>query len=305
MTNPHLIDSFLEMMVAEKGAAKNSLMAYSRDLSDLAENSAAPLSDLKTTDLQAWLSELNKRGLSPATAARKLSAVRQFYLFLYRDGLRGDNPAAVLESPRLERRLPKILTEQDVDQLMTVAANAAQPKGLEAGSNHKALRLLALLETLYATGMRIQELVTLKRRAFIPETVMLTVRGKGNKERQVPLGAPARKALMDYCMARDASPLQNSDYLFPSRGKEGHLTRRRVGQLLKDLAIEAGLNPASVSPHKLRHAFATHLLAHGADLRSVQKLLGHADISTTQIYTHVLEERLKKLVQESHPLAKG
>lgn len=308
----HLIEQFLEMMVAEKGCAKNSLLAYQRDLVDLSDFATQPLESLSTNDLQSWLADLKSRALATSTAARKLSAIRQFYLFLYRDGLRTDNPAALLESPRQTRPLPKVLSEKDVDRLLAAASfqaangldGTADGKAIDSGSA-KDVRNLALLEALYATGMRIEELVTLPRRSFGVDSVMLTVRGKGNKERLVPLGSPARKALLDHVRLRDKGALKDSVYLFPSRGKEGHLTRRRVGQLLKDLAVQAGLMPSAVSPHKLRHAFATHLLAHGADLRSVQKLLGHADISTTQIYTHVLEERMKKLVQENHPLAKG
>lgn len=297
MADHHLIDQFLEMMAAEKGCAQNSLLAYERDLRDLSDFSADPLITLSTADLQAWLGDIRARGLSASTAARKLSAIRQFYLFLFRDGLRGDNPATLLESPRTSRPLPKVLSEKDVDQLLTAAQRAASTGDI------KYVRNLALLECLYATGMRIEEMVTLPRRAVSVDTVMITVRGKGNKERLVPLGTPARAALLAYLPLRDKGKEKDSPYLFASRGKEGHLTRRRVGQLLKDLAIDAGLLPSQVSPHKLRHAFATHLLAHGADLRSVQKMLGHADISTTQIYTHVLEERMKKLVQENHPLA--
>ncbi|WND03955.1 site-specific tyrosine recombinase XerD [Temperatibacter marinus] len=297
MSDVALIDQFLEMMAAEKGSARNSLLAYQRDLLDLSETVSGSLEHASTSDLKAWLASIQKRGLSNSTAARKLSAVRQFYLFLFRDGLRFDNPAAILESPRIARPLPKVLGEIDVQKILEAAHHQA------ATGDLKTLRNLALIETLYATGLRIQELVSLPRAIFGPDTVVFTVTGKGNKDRMVPLGGPARKALRTYCLARDASSEKESVYLFPSRGKEGHITRRRVGQMMKDLAIEAGMMPSKVSPHKLRHAFATHLLAHGADLRSVQKLLGHADISTTQIYTHVLDERLKKLVQEKHPLA--
>lgn len=297
MSDAALIDQFLEMMAAEKGCAQNSLLAYARDLQDLSEFASVPLMALSTEDIQVWLADLRERQLAPSTTARKLSAVRQFYLFLYRDDLRPDNPAALLDSPKQARPLPKFMSEGDVGKLLDTASE-------QAGSGRmKDVRLLALIETLYATGLRIQELVSLPRSVLGPESVVMTVRGKGGKDRMVPLGTPARKALLAYVAHRDMGADKDSPYLFPSRGKEGHLTRRRVGQMLKDLAVKAGLTPSFVSPHKLRHAFATHLLTHGADLRSVQKLLGHADISTTQIYTHVLEERLQKLVQDKHPLA--
>ncbi len=297
MSDRNLIDQFLEMLAAEKGRAENSLQAYDRDLTDLLEFCPKSILAIEADDLRAWLADLVTRGMAPSTSARKLSAIRQFFLFLYRDGLRGDNPATTLESPRLPRPLPKVLTEKNVDKLLEMAAHTASFGRLSG------LRLNAIVEMLYASGLRVNELVTLPRRAVGADNVMLMIRGKGGRDRMVPIGRKARSALHSYLLARDKSKDKDSPYLFPSRGVDGHLTRRRVGQLMKDLALDAGISPSAVSPHKLRHAFATHLLAYGADLRSVQQMLGHADISTTQIYTHVLEERMKKLVQEKHPLA--
>jgi len=300
----HLIEQFLEMMVAEKGRALNSLLAYRSDLTDFMEFCPKPLMDATPEHIRDWLANLSARGMAASTTARRISAVRQFYLFLFRDGLRSDNPSANLESPRRGRPLPKVLSEADVDALLYRAT--------ELAGNHKlrTLRQLTLLEMLYATGMRISELVTLPRRSIHKDTTMLLIKGKGGRERMVPLGGKAKEALTRYLTVLDDSANNDagsnkhpSPYIFPSSGKEGHLTRRRVGQMLKDLAIEAGIMPSQISPHKLRHAFATHLLAHGADLRAVQQLLGHVDISTTQIYTHVLEERMKALVQSSHPLS--
>ncbi|NVJ69619.1 MAG: site-specific tyrosine recombinase XerD [Alphaproteobacteria bacterium] len=297
MTDASLIDQFLEMLAAEKGRAKNSLQAYERDLTDFAEHSTCKLIDADAQDIRDYLAGLYWRGLKAGTVARRLSALRQFYLFLYSDGLRGDNPAKNIESPRPEQKLPKVLSEADVDRLLDTAELQANGGGVAEK------RLHALVETLYATGLRVSELVTLPKRAVGPDTAMIMVRGKGGRERMVPLGDKARHALLDHMAAVAVSPFKDSPYLFPSRGKEGYLTRRRVGQLMKDLAVAAGVMPSAVSPHKLRHAFATHLLAHGADLRAVQQMLGHADISTTQIYTHVLEERLKSLVLTKHPMS--
>lgn len=296
MSDPALIDQFLEMLAAEKGRARNSLLAYRRDLEDFCEKSPATLGHASSDHLRAYLERLHRDGLKSGTVARRLSALRQFYLFLYTDGLRKDNPAKNIESPRPEQKLPKVLSEQDVDRLLDTAEAAAEAGSMAARRRH------ALVETLYATGLRISELVTLPKRAVGPDTTMIMVRGKGGRERMVPLGDKARRALSDYMALRNLSSHKDSPFLFPSGGREGHLTRRRVGQLMKDLAVEAGVMPSAVSPHKLRHAFATHLLAHGADLRAVQQMLGHADISTTQIYTHVLEERLKSLVLTKHPM---
>ncbi|MBV1901939.1 MAG: site-specific tyrosine recombinase XerD [Kordiimonadaceae bacterium] len=296
MRNSDILEQFLEMLVAEKGRAHNSLLAYSRDLNHFIEVTAVSFEAAQAEDIRVYLDFLHKEGLKASTIARRLSAIRQLFLFLYRDGLRADNPAANIESPRIAQPLPKLLSEQDVDQLLDTAEQMA------SGGKLEYLRLHALVETLYATGFRVSELVTLPRRAVGADTSMIVVQGKGGRERMVPLGDKARVSIRLYLNALKAVEGQPSPYLFPSRGKEGHLTRRRVGQLMKDLAVQAGIMPSAVSPHKLRHAFATHLLAHGADLRAVQQMLGHADISTTQIYTHVLEERLKTLVLTKHPL---
>lgn len=299
MSDAGLIDGFLEMLVAEKGRAKNSLMAYRRDLEDFAGFTPSTLEHTGADDIRDYLADLHRRGLKSGTVARRLSAIRQFYLFLYTDGVRTDNPAKNIESPRAEQRLPKVLSESDVDRLLDTAEDMART------GNMPEKRLHALVETLYASGLRVSELVTMPKRALGADTTMIMVRGKGGRDRMVPLGDKARHALSDYMAARARTPFRDSPYLFPSSGKEGHLTRRRVGQLMKDLAVAAGVMPSAVSPHKLRHAFATHLLAHGADLRSVQQMLGHADISTTQIYTHMLEERLKSLVLTKHPMSDG
>jgi integrase/recombinase XerD len=236
--------------------------------------------------------------LAPRTGARRLSALRQFYRFLYAEGLRGDEPTAALDSPHQGRPLPRVLSESEVDALLAAARSRDGPEGL---------RLAALVEVLYATGLRVSELVALPLAAVRRDPRVLLVRGKGGKERMVPLGEPAREALSAYLEVRRRFCPAGRDprWLFPSRAASGHLTRHRFAQLLKALAVEAGVDPGKVSPHVLRHAFASHLLEHGADLRAVQQMLGHADISTTQIYTHVLNERLRRLVETHHPLARG
>ncbi|MEX1306296.1 MAG: site-specific tyrosine recombinase XerD [Rhodovibrionaceae bacterium] len=293
------IESFLEMLAAERGAALNTLEAYRRDLRDFSATlGGCPVEEAGSEAIRAYLAKLSASGLAARTLARRLSALRQFYRFLYAEGLRGDNPATAIDSPRQGRSLPKVLNEREVEALL---AAARERKGADG------VRLRALIEVLYATGLRISELVTLPLSAVARDPRVLIVRGKGGKERMIPLGEAARAALADYRGLRPQAFLKtgaDSPWLFPSRGKGGHLTRHRVAQLLKELAAEAGLPPAKVSPHVLRHAFASHLLDHGADLRAVQQMLGHADISTTQIYTHVLNERLKTLVSEHHPLAR-
>ena len=297
---PAHVDAFLEMMTAERGAAKNTVQSYGNDLDALNAYLLARKTDLagaSTERLRGWLSAETGRGMSAGTAARRLSTLRQFYRFLLGEGLRADDPAAALDSPRRGRSLPKILSVAEVDALFAAAAGAPGAAGL---------RLRALLETIYATGMRGSELVTLPVAAVERDPQMLIVRGKGDKERLVPLSEPAREALAAWRVARDGLGLapRSRPFLFPSReGKEGHLTRQRFAQMLKRLAADAGLDPRLVSPHVLRHAFASHLLAGGADLRTLQAMLGHSDISTTQIYTHVLDERLKVLVGRHHPLA--
>ena len=289
------IEPFLEMMLAERGSAANTVAAYERDLVDAAEFLArrkVTLADAGTEDLRAYLTALNRRGSSASTAARRLSCLRQFFRFLYAEGERTDDPSAAIEAPRRGASIPKVLSEQDVDALLAAA---------RSGEGADGLRRQAVIELLYATGLRVSELIALPASAAADDRPYLVVRGKGNKERLVPLGGPAQDAVAAWRAVSDGG----SPWLFPSRAAGGHMTRQTVGNMLKDLAREAGIDPARVSPHVMRHAFASHLLAHGADLRSVQKLLGHADISTTQIYTHVLEERLKQAVAEHHPLARA
>lgn len=294
------LDQFLEMLAAEKGHARNSLEAYERDISDFLKVSGRSPKNATADSIRAYLHHLHEQGFKATTVRRKLSALRQFFLFAFREGLRPDNPAKNIESPNAPALLPRGLKEGYVTALLNTANH--QAKSGKAGP----VRTLALLETLYATGLRVSELVSLPRRAVGADTEMILVMGKGGRERMVPLGSHAKSALLNHMETTDAAVADKqakSEYLFPSRGKEGFLTRRRAGQLLKQLAVDADIDPSLVSPHKLRHAFATHLLANGADLRSVQQMLGHADISTTQIYTHVLEERLKSLVLNNHPLA--
>jgi integrase/recombinase XerD len=301
MPETYDIDLFLEMLAAEKGHAENSQAAYRRDLSDFCETIDVNLTAIETEHIQTYIHELQKRGLKNSTIARKVSAIKQFYLFLFRDGIRTDNPAAKIESPQTERLLPKFLQQSHVDILLNTAEEEARSNTLAASRIH------ALLETLYATGLRVSELIALPRQSIGPDTILLTIKGKGGRERMVPIGGKAKRAIKNYLTILDEETAQKkqtvSPYLFPSRGKDGYLTRRRVGQLLKALAVRAAVPSDMLSPHKMRHAFATHLLANGADLRAVQQMLGHADISTTQIYTHVLEERLKSLVFEKHPLS--
>lgn len=297
-------EAFLELLIAERGVSTNTLAAYRRDLEDAAvylsgrdAAAQAVLDSASTDDLRRYLKHLDGRGMTAGTAARRLSALRQFYRFLYADGLREDDPTAILESPRQGRPLPKIISEDDVAKLLAVAEKRDGPEGK---------RLCAMVELCYATGMRVSELVGLPLTAVQRDPEVLIVRGKGNKERMVPLSGPARDAVRDYLEVRaDFVPEgTTSQHLFPGRGGKP-LSRQRFFQMLKDLARAADLDPRKVSPHVLRHAFATHLLHHDADLRSVQQMLGHADISTTQIYTHVLDERMRRLVAEHHPLARA
>lgn len=302
MSNARLIDGFLEMMSAERGASENTLAAYRRDLTDWA--SVIGKKDFLTVgtgSLEGALAGWAKNGLAPSTAARKLSAMKQFCLFLQVEGLRKDNPAHSLRGPKQGRPLPKIMSEADVNALFEAAEKNTTPKGV---------RMLCLLEILYAGGLRVSELVTLKVTATNRRDNCLMIKGKGGRERLVPLTGAAQQAIGDWLKLREDMLPKNAiakdrakTFLFPSTSKSGHLTRERFAQMLKALAAEAGLNPAKISPHVLRHAFATHLLSNGADLRSVQTLLGHADISTTQIYTHVLDERMRELVETKHPLA--
>jgi integrase/recombinase XerD len=291
------VDTFLEMMAAERGASPRTLDAYRRDLMDLAAFVKVDVAGVSAADLKRYLAYMRKADLAPRTAARRLSCLRQFYKFLYGESLRGDDPTAALDSPRLGRPLPKFLTEEEVDRLLAAARAMEGVRGVRA---------TALLELLYATGLRVSELVSLPLAAVRGKQTMI-VRGKGAKERMVPIGDAAQGAVAAYLDVRDVfipGSAKSSPRLFPSDGRDGHLTRDGLFTLLKFIAVQAGIPPSRVSPHVLRHSFATHLLAHGADLRSLQQMLGHADISTTQIYTHVLDERLRKLVQSRHPLAK-
>ena len=300
-----LIALFLDMQSAERGAASNTIEAYRRDLSacatEMAEQGAA-LAQAGAPELRDYLSNLAAR-LAPSSQARKLSALRQFYRFLYAEGLRADDPAASLSGPKRGRALPKILSIDDVDRLLAAARMGFSEPGTSASERLRRLRLCCLLEVLYATGLRVSELIALPASAARRGTRMLIVRGKGGKERIAPLHEASTNAMADYFMAREAAGLAVSRWLFPSFGESGHLTRQHFARELKGLAAAAGLRAEQVSPHVLRHAFASHLLQNGADLRSVQMLLGHSDISTTQIYTHVIEERLKSLVRDLHPLA--
>ena len=295
------VEAFLEMLVAERAAAANTIAAYRRDIlgfaSFLAKRGTAP-EGASADDVRAYLAAASRTGINPRTAARRLSTLRQFHRFLASENIRPDDPTASIDSPKRGRALPKIMGEAEVEALLNAAANREGAEGA---------RLCALLEVLYSTGLRVSELVGLPLAALGRDPRFMVVRGKGGKERMVPVGEKAEAALARY---REARPHflrggRESKWLFPSRGESGHLTRQRFAQLLKELALEAGLTPSKLSPHVLRHAFATHLLNRGADLRSVQRLLGHADISTTQIYTHVLDDRLKSLVQTHHPLARG
>jgi integrase/recombinase XerD len=292
------------MLAAERGAGVNTLSAYRRDLEDLSETlGSTGIGKANTDDLRDYLATLGGRGFKSSSVARKLSAARQLYRFLYAEGHRKDDPAAVLEGPKRAMSLPKILSIADVDLLLKEAHGDATDPQRPAPERVRAARLACLLEVLYATGLRVSELVALPVSAARQDARMLVVRGKGDKERLVPLNDSAKRAMVDYLALLSAKPERvETKWLFPSFGESGHLTRQHFGRDLKALAAKAGLKPAQVSPHVLRHAFASHLLHNGADLRVVQTLLGHADISTTQIYTHVLEERLKSLVRDLHPL---
>ena len=292
------IGAFLEMLTAERGASRNTVEAYGRDLADYeAFLSRAGQSHERAgaEDIRAYFGKMSRAGLAPRTQQRRLSALRQFHRFLAAEGVRADDPTQLIDGPRQGRTLPKVLSEAEVERLIA---------GAHAMEGAAGLRLAAMLELIYATGLRVSELVGLPLAAAQRAREVLAVRGKGGKERLVPVGEPAREALARWIEARLAGMAEGevSPWLFPSRG--GHLTRHRFAQELKALAGRIGIDRRAVSPHVLRHAFASHLLAHGADLRSVQEMLGHADIATTQIYTHVLAERLSRLVRDHHPLAK-
>jgi integrase/recombinase XerD len=304
VSDARLIDLYLDMLAAERGAARNTLEAYRRDLEDFAADlKKAAIADATGEDIRRYLVRLAGRDLSAATVARRLSAVRQLYRFLYAEGLRQDDPAAAIQGPKRGRPLPKVLSVKHVDQLLTQAREGIDDAERPISVRLRASRLTCLLELVYATGLRVSELVALPVSAARRDERMLIVRGKGDKERLVPLNDAAKRAMRGYLALYEQAGLKSSKWLFPSFGESGHLTRQHFARDLKALAAAAGLRPTQVSPHVLRHAFASHLLQNGADLRSVQTLLGHADISTTQIYTHVLEERLKSLVRDLHPLA--
>nr|WP_316656543.1 site-specific tyrosine recombinase XerD [uncultured Gellertiella sp.] len=311
MRDPGLsyVENFLEMMSAERGAAANTLSSYQRDLEDLHAHLKARglrLAEAASADLGAYLQSMAAQGFAASSQARRLSAIRQFYRFLYAENLRGDDPTGILDAPKKIRPLPKTMRVDEVSRLLEQAAREAAAPGPDQLAR---VRMLALIELLYATGMRVSELVSLPVRVLDQEGRFLVIRGKGNKERLVPLSRSAIAALKTYGTLKAAAVAaagvpDESPWLFPAGGEQGHLSRQVFARDLKGLAIRAGLSPSALSPHVMRHAFASHLLQNGADLRVVQELLGHSDISTTQIYTHVLEERLHQLVQTHHPLAK-
>ncbi len=302
----HWISSFLEAQAAELGAARNTLEAYARDLKDFDDWLADTGQGLDTADaaqIEAYLVHCDAQGLARSTRARRLSAIKQLFRFAFEERLRDDNPAIRIKGPGRDHRLPKTLSEDEVERLLDAARGHGRTRA-------DRLRNTCLMELLYATGMRVSELVALPVSAARGDPDMLLIRGKGGKERMVPLSSDARDALSTWLTDRDAREeaarakgKPASPYLFPSTGKAGHLTRHRFYMLIKELAVAAGISPDKVTPHTLRHAFATHLLSNGADLRAIQTLLGHADVATTEIYTHVLEERLRDLVQQHHPLA--
>ena len=306
-----LTSLFLDMVAAERGGAANTLEAYGRDLDDLIGYLATrkrTVSSATTADLRSYLAVLADRGFAASSVARRLSAIRQLYRFLCAEGHRKDDPAAIIEGPKRGRPLPKVLSIAQVDRLIAAARQALEARWPTELGRLRALRLMCLLELLYATGLRISELIALPASAAWRDDYMLIVRGKGGKERLVPLNDAAKSAMRDYRAAltqwgQDGGRASQSKWLFASFGEDGHLTRQHAARELKELAAAAGLRPEQVSPHVLRHAFASHLLHNGADLRVVQTLLGHADISTTQIYAHVLDERLKSMVRDLHPLS--
>ena len=297
MSDTARIEAFLEMMSAERGASPNTLDAYGRDLLDASGYLGGGLCTAVSSELSEWLQSLAKDGLAVSTQARKLSSLKRFFRFLFEERDRTDDPTSKLDGPKVRRDVPDVLSREDVDELLQACADDA--------------RLTCLLELLYGAGLRVTELVSIRlgslprRRLGLWETREMIIRGKGGKERLCPLGAPALLALRNWLEQRDGEKYGtgSSDFVFPSRGKSGHLTRRRLAQMLEQLAVKVGLSPSRVHPHALRHAYATHLLQGGADLRSVQTLLGHADIATTQIYTHVLTDELAELLETAHPMA--
>lgn len=302
------VEAFLEMMVVERGAATNTIEAYRRDLDGAAEFLAGQggLFNATSETIRAFLSDLAKQGFSESTRSRKLSALRQLFRFLYAEGQRPDDPTGPVEGARKRRPLPKVMSEAEVDRLLDLAEQEAADPALTPSARVRAVRLRVLVELLYATGLRVSELVSLPKSLLTSRSRVIPVVGKGNKERMVPIGDAARVALDAYGASLAAAKVSmEGPWLFPADSESGHLSRQLFARELKSLAARASILPAKISPHVLRHAFASHLLQHGADLRAVQELLGHADISTTQIYTHVLEERLHKLVSEHHPLSRA
>src|SRR5258706_2268807 len=301
MSGREWVEAFLEMMAAERAAAANPLTASGRDLEDAARFLAGrgrDLAEAPAQDVEVYFTDVGARGLSRATAARRRAAVRQFYKFALGEGWRTDDPSRRVDAPRKGRPLPKVLSREEMDRLIAAAA---------AKDGAAGLRLGAMVEIIYASGLRISELLALPLSALARDPAYLIVRGKGGKERLAPLNEAARTAVKAYLPARAgfvARGLKDSPWLFPSRGRGARLTARRFAQLLDEAAADAGIEPEKVSPHVLRHAFATHLLEGGADLRVVQTLLGHADIATTQIYTHVAQDRLREVVETKHPMAK-
>ena len=299
--NAHWIQAFLEAQAAELDAATNTQLAYARDLAAFSDwLKGVHFAKVDQPQIEKYLIACEAEGLAKSTRARRLSAIKQLYRFAFEEGWRAENPALQIAGPGRDKRLPKTLSHDEVDALLNAARAAKKDP----------LRTTCLMELLYATGMRVSELVSLPVSAARGDPRMLLVRGKGDKERMVPLSPPARAAVAVWLQRRDEAEdaaykngTPRSAFLFPSRGKLGHLTRQSFFNLIKDLAVQGGVSPAKVTPHTLRHAFATHLLAGGADLRSIQTLLGHADVATTEIYTHVLDERLKELVLDHHPLA--
>ncbi|GLR83894.1 site-specific tyrosine recombinase XerD [Bradyrhizobium iriomotense] len=319
-SDTQLTSLFLDMLAAEQGAGPNTLDAYRRDLTDFSDflgHKGQDFIGADTQGLRDYLADLDTRGFKSSSVARRLSAMRHLFRFLLNERIRSDDPAAILSGPKRGRGLPKVLSIADVDRMLRRAKELSEAADASPSQRLRSLRLYCLLEVLYATGLRVSELVSLPRTAAKRDARMIVVRGKGNKERLVPLNEAARQAMADYLVATDAAKgdtkgdgksskkgsISVSKWLFPSFGESGHLTRQHFARDLKELAVASGLQARLVSPHVLRHAFASHLLHNGADLRIVQTLLGHTDISTTQIYTHVVEERLKSLVRDLHPLA--
>ncbi|MFZ2099375.1 MAG: site-specific tyrosine recombinase XerD [Oricola sp.] len=303
-----MIDSFLEMMSAERGASDNTLSSYRLDLEDaerfMRSSRSRKLAEAASADISAWLKNLEASGFAASSQARKLSSLRQYFRFLYAENLRGDDPTGVIAAPKKARSLPKILSEEEVGRLLDRAAEEADDLSCEPRERVAALRNRALLELLYATGMRVSELVSLPVSVAWRDEPFFMVKGKGSKERMVPVTDTARAAMAAHLAARNLDPRSDDCiWLFPSENHSGHIARQVFARDLKALGARCGVAAAKLSPHVLRHAFASHLLQNGADLRVVQQLLGHADISTTQIYTHVLEERLHRLVNDHHPLA--